>query len=445
MNLPIYDFLKDNINLKKSRFYMPGHKGESLSTPLDFVLPYDITEIKGADALFCADSIIGMSEQNASEIFSSKYTLYSTQGSTLCIFTMLKLISKPHDKIIAVRNAHSAFVNGCFILDLDPIWILPENTDTFGIYGQVSPKQIEKALKENPDACAVYITSPDYLGNTVDIKAVAKICDSYCVPLICDNAHGSYLKFCEPSAHPIDLGVTMCCDSAHKTLPVLTSGAYLHISDKCSVSKKEAKYAMSLFASTSPSYLTLMSLDLCNKYLSEKAKEDFLKLRQYSDKIKDLLKKRGISFLNNETDFAKITIDVFSTGYKGEELYRYFARNKIECEFYNDEYMVFLISPFNSKKDFERFYNALEKLPLKAKGNKTAIEYKLPEKCLTPKEAMTKDSEYINIDEAVGRICAQTVFCCPPGVPIAVGGEKITEQVKKNYKYYGNKTIKVLK
>lgn len=446
MDTPIYDFVKNINDNKLSRFFMPGHKGNSfLGIDFEKANKYDITEITGADALYVADGIIEKSEKNATKLFGSKETIYSAGGSTLCIQTMLALIKTKGKKIIAGRNAHMSFINSCILLDLQPIWVLPEVCDEYGVCGLITTQQIEQKIKENPDIVAVYITAPDYLGNVCDIKEISKICEFYKIDLICDNAHGAYLKFTEDNKHPIDLGATMCCDSAHKTLPVLTGGAYLHLSDKCRYDKDYVKNIMNMFGSTSPSYLILQSLDLCNLYLDIKSKDDYIKMKIISNNIKQKFKDKNISYLDNQIDFCKITIDANKIGYTGDELKEILYNFGIECEYANSEYVVLLISPFLQENDYQKLFDFIDNIEVKNEIKKDILNYTLPEVLLSPKEAFEKEYEIIDIEKSVGRICAQTISLCPPGVPVVMCGEKISEKVKKIIKNSGNIYIKVVK
>lgn len=446
MDTPIYDFLCNLIKKDTSRFFMPGHKG-NINTNNDFEMinKYDITEINGADALYSADSIIKNSEDNASRLFGSKATLYSAGGSTLCIQTMCQLIRKKGRKIIASRNAHMSFVNSCILLDLEPVWILPEQSDEYGVCGNVTPNQVKDCIKENLDAVAVYITTPDYLGNVCDIKAISKICDEYKIDLLVDNAHGAYLKFLDKSYHPIDLGATMCCDSAHKTLPVLTSGAYLHLSNKCAYEKSQVKNIMNMFGSTSPSYLVLCSLDLCNDYLQNKARKDYELLKSRICAIKEKMQEKGIFYLENKIDFCKITIDANKTGYTKEKLCELLSECNIEYEYANSEYIVLLLSPFLRDIDFKRLDDFINIVTPKTSIKKQGLSYKIPKKIMSPKKAFDSQSEIIHIDESENRVCASTISLCPPGVCAIVCGEQIDKQTKKILKNSGNINIKVVK
>ena len=272
MNTPICDFVNKYAESEKARFHMPGHKGKGfLGTE-----HLDITEIDGADVLYNAKGIIKESQENASKLFGSEKTLYSAEGSSLSIRAMLYLAllyakqSGRKPAIAAFRNVHKAFISASALLDIETQWIYPENQSGIISCG-ISPQNVDVLLtgiEEKP--AALYVTSPDYLGNVQDIAGLSEVCKKHGILLLVDNAHGAYLKFLPQDIHPITLGADICCDSAHKTLPVLTGGAYLHISENApDILYAEAERAMSLFASTSPSYLILQSLDIANKYMSD--------------------------------------------------------------------------------------------------------------------------------------------------------------------------------
>ncbi|MBR6812647.1 MAG: PLP-dependent transferase, partial [Oscillospiraceae bacterium] len=229
-NTPICDFVRRYNEEKFLRLHMPGHKGEG---PLG-VEALDITEISGADSLYEAEGIIRQSEEIASEIFGCR-TYYSAEGSSLAIRAMLYLALMQAKKqgraplVAAGRNAHKTFMSAAALLDIDIMWLWGSGESYLAC--QIEAESLDKTLSEcTVLPFAVYITSPDYLGNTLDIASLAKVCRKYGVLLLVDNAHGAYLKFL--GRHPIELGANMCCDSAHKTLGVLTGGAYLHIDNE---------------------------------------------------------------------------------------------------------------------------------------------------------------------------------------------------------------------
>ena len=229
MTTPIVNFIQTYKARRPLRLHMPGHKGVLLTG----YEHDDITEVAGADSLYEAEGIIRESERNASLLFGCP-TYYSTEGSSQCIRAMLYLVML-HTKeqgidrplILAGRNAHKTFLSAVGLLDLDVEWLYPENEAGYlacpvtpdGLTARLSQMKAEGRLPS-----AVYLTSPDYLGNVADIAGIAEVCHGFGVLLVVDNAHGAYLRFLPESKHPMDLGADLCCDSAHKTLPVLTGG-----------------------------------------------------------------------------------------------------------------------------------------------------------------------------------------------------------------------------
>ena len=223
MNTPIVDFVRDYEKKNMMRMHMPGHKGVNILGCESM----DITEIQGADSLYEAEGIIAESEANATELFGTAKTLYSTEGSSQCIRAMMYLAVNASRKekkpfVLAARNVHKAFLYAAALVDFDVKWLWPEEMHSL-CSCKVTPEMVEKELSSQEELpAAVYLTSPDYLGGCADIQGIAKVCHKYGTILAVDNAHGAYLHFLERAVHPIDLGADICCDSAHKTLPVLT-------------------------------------------------------------------------------------------------------------------------------------------------------------------------------------------------------------------------------
>lgn len=438
MKTPIVDFVKNYIDENVSRFHMPGHKGKDF---LGFE-KYDITEIDGADVLGNAQGIILESENNATKIFDTKHTFYVTEGSTKAISAMLSLIKKNDKKtvILSARNVHKAFINSCALLDYDVKFIVPDEFLHISKC-EISSEDVEKGiLKNKPDA--VYVTSPDYLGNILDIKSISDVCKKYGVPLLVDNAHGAYLKFL--GTHPMDLGADACCDSAHKTFPVLTGGAYLHISKDAPENFAEnARNKIALFCSTSPSYLVLQSMDMCNKYLTEGYKEKLEKCIKKVDNIKKFIREKG--FCLEESEPLKIVVNANKSGYFGYELKDILRKEKIEVEFYDDEFLILMITPENSDVDFERLKNAFSKTEKKEEIRKNIPSLKIPKMKMSIKDAIFSESETVAVSESVGRICASNVISCPPAIPLVISGEEITDEIVQLLKHYKTEKINVVK
>lgn len=442
MKTPIYDFVKEYSERDVARFHMPGHKGRG---PLG-IERFDITEITGADTLYSADGIIEESENYASGLFGTAHTFYSTEGASLVIKAMLALAAsgKKRAKIIAARGAHKSFVYAAALIDADIVWCFPENAshicDT-----SVSAATFARAIDENPDAVALYITTPDYLGNISDVKGIADECKKRGVKLLVDNAHGAYLNFLPESLHPISLGADMCCDSAHKTLPVLTGGAYLHVSKSAPREYLDsARYMLSVFASTSPSYLILESLDLCNKALADGFRESLSRTVNKVAELKIKLKSAGFSVA--ETEPLKIVINTAEYGYSGEEIMLYLRERNIEIEFFDGEVIVLMPSPSNTDDDLSLLASALLSLPRRSSIALRKIEIPTsPVVKASVREAIFSSHELIPCRDAVGRVCASPTVSCPPAVPIVVSGEVIQEEHIPIFEKYKVEKIEVVK
>ena len=351
MNSPISDFIEKYAKSGFSRFHMPGHKGKG---PVG-IEKYDITEIDGADVLSEAEGIIGESENNLTSLYKSGKSFYITGGSSAAICAMLAMIKKPEGEktyILAARNVHKAFVHALALLDIEAEWIMPENAD--GILSlDITKEDVEKKIAASDKKySAVYLTSPDYLGHISDIKGISEVTAKKNIPLLVDNAHGAYLKFLEESMHPLDMGADICCDSAHKTLPVLTGGAYLHVAEKAKQFILSAREKIALFTSTSPSYLIMKSMDMCNSYLENDFKRELSDVIKKAEEIKEVIRKKGFYIMESEP--LKIVVNAAKSGYRGKALSELMRKEKIEAEFSDDDYLVLMISPKNSKRDFVR-------------------------------------------------------------------------------------------
>ena len=446
MRTPICDFVEKYANDGILRLHMPGHKG----SPFLGIEERDITEVEGADVLYSSCGIIEESQKNASELFGSGKTVYSAEGSSLCIRAMVQSVcmyARSYGKnplILAARNAHKTFLSACALCDASVEWIYPEEGGSL-LSCAVSAESLEKKLSEMTDLpVALYITSPDYLGNLSNVSSLSEVCRKYGILLVVDNAHGAYLRFLQESRHPMDMGAHICCDSAHKTLPVLTGGAYLHISKNAPCELYEiADNAMSLFASTSPSYIILQSLDRANLYLSSGYREALARLAKRLEGLKKSLRDGGFVLVGNEE--TKLTVAAKEYGYFGYEIAEYLRENRIECEFSDDDYTVMMFTPEIEAESIDRLEEILLALPKKAKISACAPSVGKPKSAMSIREAMMSPSEVVSADEACGRVLASPSVSCPPAVPIIACGEMIDERALECFKYYKIEKIRVVK
>lgn len=441
MKTPIVSFLKSYQEKSPVRMHMPGHKGAGI---LGFE-GMDLTEIYGADELFAAEGIIKESEQNASSLFGCP-TYYSTQGSTLCIQTMCTILcqdakskgKKP--KILAGRNAHRSFIHTAALLDFDIEWLYGKSDY---LSCKIHAEDLEKAIIESHPT-AVYLTNPDYLGNLLDIQSLASVCKKHNVLLAIDNAHGAYLHFLEPSLHPIDLGADLCCDSAHKTLPVLTGGAYLHLSDSLNqVWKNDVKHFMEYFSSTSPSYLIMASLDATNEVLDTTFRNSLSECVRSVASLKNTLVQHGYTILSGEP--MKITISTKEFGYTGNEIANLLMECDIYPEFYDSDYIVLMPSPYNTKDDLKRLETCLCGIERKPILINKPPKLEQSKKAMNVRQALFSSSITLDVSKSLGQVCSSVTVSCPPAILPVIPGEVISESSIEVMKYYGIETVRVVK
>lgn len=438
MNTPVADFVQRYAKAGTARLHMPGHKGRCFLG----CEPWDITEIHGADALYEAEGILAESEQNAAALFGSQRTCYSTEGSSQCIRAMLYLAvaASGSHTLVAARNVHRAFVSAAALLDLEIRWLWPEESRS--LCGcPISPAQLEETLNSLPEPpAAVYLTSPDYLGGMAEIPALAQVCHQHGTLLLVDNAHGAYLRFLQPSLHPLDLGADLCCDSAHKTLPVLTGGAYLHLSPTAPAQLAPlAKSALGLFGSTSPSYLTLASLDLCNRYLAEGYPQRLAEAVERLAELRERLTAAG--WRVEPSDPLRVTVAA-PRGVTGHELAGQLRRQGVECEYADRDFLVLMATPENTPEELAQAAAALGQCP--GEANPPQLPLARGERACSIRQAAFAPRETVDAAHSLGRVCGLPTVGCPPAIPIAVSGERITPEALALFAYYGIEQVEVL-
>ena len=442
MSTPLLGAANRYLREGRSRFHMPGHKGMPLEG-LGDITRYDLTEAGGLDSLYHAAGAIAETEAAFTKLYGTAASFLSAGGSTLCIQAMLALAAAPGSKVLAARGVHTAAVNAMALLDLQPVWIYPEQDALTGLAGTVSPQAVEAALQKHPDVSAVYITSPTYYGVLSDIAGIKAVCGRYGVPLLVDNAHGAHLKFRTPSLHPVDLGADLCCDSLHKTLPVLTGGALLHVCDERYV--RRAKERMALFGSTSPSYLIMLSADAALPYLRDRAGEDIARVSHTISSLSDRARQKGFLTPRGVLEPLRLTLGFSPLGCTAEAFYAHLQSCRIEPEYLGGGYCVLIAGPQNSGEDFRRLREAIDTLPPQPPLPVPGVRLLPAEQVLSPRQAAFRDSGPVPVAQAVGQVAGGMVAPCPPGIPIVIGGERIDRDCAQALKNCGIRTVNVIK
>jgi len=402
-------------------YHMPGHK-RNVKGFLEDAYSIDITEITGFDNLHKADGIIKEAEENAAEIYGSRETHFLVNGSTSGILAAIFSATDYGDEIIVLRNTHKAVANACFLNNLSVHYVYPEkiyfpDNNEGWIYGSVSPESILSAIKEFPKSKAVLLTSPTYDGVISDIKSISEICHSNSLPLIVDEAHGAHLFLEGKSA--VENLADIVINSVHKTLPAFTQTALIHLNSSLISSEKLKKY-LGIFQTSSPSYILMGSIDYAMHIVEEQGdelnKDHKLRLKEIyglNEKLKfvTVYKPDGVYGF----DEGKLLIKV-----KGRRLGNYLfgilsEKYKLEPEMKAADYVLLMTSFMDSNEGFEKLMAALSE-----------IDEMLSEGLC---ETETKKEEYPLIK--AGDIASKSYFAYPPGIPLIVEGETVTEEMVK--------------
>lgn len=419
--------------------HMPGHKRNTKM--LGTQLPYniDITEIDGFDDLHHADGIIKNIQEKAQKIYNTKKSFLLINGTTCGILAGIRSFVKRNDKILVARNCHKSVYHAIELNELKPIYVMPK-TNEDGINLGITPKEVRNKIKENPDVKLVVLTSPTYEGIISNIKEIVKICHENKIPVLVDEAHGAHLKFMNKTKElsAVDAGADIVVQSVHKTLPALTQTSLLHINGNM-VNEEKLKHELSIFETSSPSYILMASIENCldflqqNENMFEKYEEN---LEYFYSKTKEIKK---LEILKNKLtdqyfDDGKIVIITTKTNITGKELSEILRKKyKIELEMSSVNYAIAMTSVCDSKENVERLINALIDIDAKLeiqKMPKYEFENILPIISKSIYEA-EKEDKFVKIDyrKVEGRISKEYMWVYPPGIPIITPGEIISMDI----------------
>lgn len=434
----LYDKLIEYNKSDYYGFHMPGHKRneEMFGTRLPYGI--DITEIEGFDDLHHAETLIKDQEERAAHLYKAEETHFLVNGSTVGILSAILGVTNRGDKILVARNCHKSVYNAMELNGLRPIYIYPEYEKDLQINGEVSGEKIEILLNENPDVKAVMIVSPTYDGVLSDVEKIAQIVHKRGIPLIVDEAHGAHFGF-----HPYFpensnvKGADIVIHSVHKTLPSLTQTALIHINGEIVDREKVRKY-LHMLQSSSPSYILMASIDRCMELLESEGDTLFELYAQRIDVLRtELQGLKHLEILQTEQfDRSKFLISVKKTGITSKKLADILLHTyHLQMEMTGGTYVLAMTALGDTKEGFERLKRALFEIDQSLSDEKQEdylpVELpKLPLVCTNEEIERKKcgNEELILWKASIGRISTEYAYVYPPGIPLIVPGEQITQE-----------------
>ena len=450
LNTPILNFLLEHKRINPISFHMPGHKGSAIYRNLGYgnflenMMDCDITEICGADNLFQAEGILKETQQIYADLYDVKKSYLLINGTSGGIIAAILASVPKGKKLIMARNCHKSVFNALTLGDIQPLYAYPEMIDQYGISGAISPDEIEILLKNNPDAEAVIIPSPNYYGVCSDIESIALITHKYNKTLIVDQAHGAHLKMFEkfgimglPKAAEVS-GADIIINSIHKTLASFTQSAVLNLnSDRVSPYLIEDK--LQCIESTSPSYLLMASLGINAAILKNHGQalmqEWFENLNYFHEEAKKI---KGLDFIEKgpDMDWTKINFSLGKLGITGNELEKILLEKyNIFIELYTGDLVMCMTGIGNTKSDISQLLSALNEISVTPRIsvpgkeiNSHIVKKPVPHLTKAPLFKIPILKDRVSLLEAEGLICASSIIPYPPGIPLVCPGEKFDKE-----------------
>ncbi len=444
---PIYEALQKFKQMRVVPFDVPGHKRGRGNPELAAFLgeqcvSVDVNSMQPLDNLCHPVSVIKRAEELAAEAFGAAGAFLMTGGTTSAVQSMILTACKQGDKIIMPRNVHRSAINALVLCGAIPVYVNPDCNHQLGIPLGMRLSQVEKAIRENPDAKAVLVNNPTYYGVCSDLAGIVKLAHEHNMLVLADEAHGTHFYFNRhmPMA-AMHAGADMAAVSMHKSGGSLTQSSFLLLGP--AVSHGYARQIINLTQTTSASYLLLSSLDISRRRLAlngEKIFDGVLDLAEYARREINAIGDYyafGAELINGgsvfDFDRTKLSVNTLNIGLAGIEVYDLLRDEyDIQIEFGDLGNILAYISIGDRLREVERLVSALAEIRRRFKRNKNDLltqEYIDPQVAVTPQQAFYAPKESLPIEATAGRICSEFVMCYPPGIPILAPGEMITKDI----------------
>jgi arginine decarboxylase len=462
---PLFETLIRHAKNRVVSFHTPGHKnGRGVDKRLKAftgrnLYTMDVTVFPEVDSLHDPVGPIKKAQQLMARAYGVEQSLFLVNGSSVGNMAMLLAACHPGDSVIVSRNAHKSTMSGIILSGIWPIWIQPRVDQNLDVLFDASPDQVEEALKKYPEAKAVFITSPTYNGVTTDLVKIAEICHSRGKALLVDEAHGPHLKFHKDlPVSGVEAGADLCVQSTHKILSALSQGSVIHFQSEL-VDFTRLKRVVSLLQTTSPNYAILASLDLAREQAvlhGERMLDRVIRWAEGGRKRINQLKhfscfsRKEIAARGYDLDVTKLTINVTRTGFSGHEIEQILSREyKIQVDAADLFNLIAIMGIGSDKSDVDRLVVALGEIDHKYHGAAQNWILQIPslstEMVMVPRDVfLLYKSKRVPLSRAAGHISAQTLTPYPPGIPVLIPGERITQEIVDYLQDLVQKDIRVV-
>lgn len=440
----LLDKLKRNRDSGIYPYHMPGHKRRPFCDLNQELCGIDITEIDGFDNLHQPTGILAQLQQQAAELYGAEESFYLVNGSTSGVLSAISAALPRGGHILMARNCHKSAYHGIYLRNLKVSYIYPPVLTGYDIFDAISPEQIQTALEAEPEISAVLIVSPTYEGRIADIRRIAEIVHERNIPLIVDEAHGAHLGLTgESPENSCQAGADLVIHSVHKTLPALTQAALLHVNGP-RIDRERLRRFLRVYQTTSPSYLLMASIDNALRFIEQEGCEAFsIFAESYGNMLEDLKICKQLRILpweKRRQDIGKLVISVKDTGMTGKELYDILLhRYGLQLEMAAESYALAMFTVNDGPEAYERMILALLEIDHELgqrKGAEASETFKQNSMLFTKPiseiplaKAWDMETEKVELTESAGNCAGEFINLYPPGVPVLVPGEEITEEL----------------
>jgi len=442
-NVPIYEALRRYARSNPVRFHMPGHMAGK-GIPDVFKRNWeeiDVTEIPDMDNLHSPRGVISEAQTLAARAFGADRTFFLVNGSTCGMQAVIMTICRPGDRLLVARDAHRSVIAGMMLAGAEPVYIKPEYDRKFGITTILEPGSLKRALEENPDVAGVLITRPTYYGYCSDIEEIARIAHSHGKVLAVDEAHGAHL--CFSGSLPVCAmkgGADICVQSAHKTLPALTQGSYLHVKGNI-IDVDRLEFYLRLLQTSSPSYMIMAFLDIARAVMERDGSkllagllEDIERFEEEASRIERISlhgRERRKYFERDRSRIVVNTGGLGITGYQAEKFLR--EDHNIQVEMSDFSNIVCIATPAVDCRSFDALAAALRDLGLRCRNRHPLGEIlenilDIPETGIELGKICTCDARAVDLKESAGSVSMDFITPYPPGIPVVCPGEVIPRE-----------------